>query len=225
MAVLSEPQHTNAHYMKPRTERRDRILAQRKLRASAVLCTLLCMTACLFGGGEDYGPCHPELKNGEKLRVTLLEEWNQGSQFQVVNTSSSQGFYGCGYKPELAAGTTLQIQLVGNSESGRAGCDDRLATFALDGVTLEGGPFGLSGQGDALVQASNRASFPDGCSGGWEAALILPRGSRGIFAAAIPGEVPPVALVRNFYPDKNAPCAAAPEVAYTCLFAATAERQ
>jgi len=72
-------------------------------------------------------------------------------------------------------------------------------------------------------QGASSQNEPDGALGSLLVAAIT-AGAWRSFAPAIPGEVPPVAIARYFYPDKNAPCAAAPEVAYQCLFAAIAER-
>jgi hypothetical protein len=169
---------------------------------------------------EDFGPCFPEMKIGDRIEVTVLEKWDEQSQYQGGLERPN-----CGYDQDLPPGAVVEFQVVGHYERSNASCDYVMGSAALAGASLSA-PSSLPRFGpDAAVQASYYATLADRCAGRWYVAVIQPEGSAGIFAPAVPGEVPPVVLARIFAPDPNITCPAAMgEERSACSFVATAKR-
>jgi len=173
-------------------------------RSAGLSVATVVLVACANSGcGEKF--CVEGLDIGTTYKVTVLDPANANSQYGVqtsqgpslgTNVSDTQS---CGEGFDFVAGATFLIEPI--SKQDLMGCYGRIAVPSdLGGVQLAGQTGGPTEGGGVLMQTPTfQASFSDGCVGQWQLGFISVDQAPPL-KAPVPGEYPPVLLLRTFQP-------------------------
>ena len=204
----------------------------------ARLAIALLLLAAVAGGCKesDPWPCVEGVEPGDTLAVTLLENYDEETTFRYdlatffgIDSDVASLFEACQFGHDLALGATLTVDVLKwyVEEDGKS-CnrlaltvdDTAQATFG-DANTVS---FFWPAGGLPMGTAQHPFALVDGCERSW-AAYFLVRSADGVgpFDAAVPGELPPVLMMRDIWPTDDA-CSYSEE-ANTCLFVVQLEKE
>jgi hypothetical protein len=160
-----------------------------------VLPCWLLLTAC----GETE-PCWG-LEKGHTYSVDVLAAYGPESEYEWA-PPPVQNRPSCGVDLDIGVGTTLEFEVVEYLDLPAASCLKSGARVSGLTSALEGSagsrPGGPPGDRPAPVYAGGPVTL-NGCPGAWGMQLAEV-GTGAPFAAPVPGQVPPVVLVRVFVP-------------------------
>jgi hypothetical protein len=188
----------------------------------ALLATLPAVVSC----GSSADPCWG-LKNGDHLSIDLVELYTPASSFtyQSIPTIDAQvetvdQLPSCGPAFDFQVGETLHVTTTGHGAADDPKVSCTISTIRVDSPqrlapeVAPGVPLGLVPK---AVLYSYEAITVGACAGRRELALVPLDGYPGMVADPVPGNVPPLVLVRSAFPlsDDGAACSAvfpAPDV-------------
>jgi hypothetical protein len=173
----------------------------RSLARMLVLGLVACANSCVSGG-----VCVEGLDIGTTYQVTVLEPADANSQYGV-QTSNGQdfgmnvvGLPTCGAGFDFVASSTFFIQPVALQRF-VAQCEGRIAIpSGVTEIQLGGQTGGVMHGADLMATPPFEADRGGGCVGQWDLGFISTHHDPPL-NAPVPGEYPPVLLLRTFQPD------------------------
>jgi hypothetical protein len=157
------------------------------------------------GAGCRLQMCNDQIDASARYRVTVVDVYDSQSKF--VDPSPIDPAATCGGSDGLAVGTELEVQTHGTASG--MGCMVALADVvgSVGAVSILGPPEtmagtnGLKNDGN-FMNAGGHVTLSVG-DGDLVLGFRTGGGLGGIYATPVPGQLPPVVLDANFYPDPN----------------------
>jgi hypothetical protein len=168
----------------------------------------LLAAATLGVGCKGIGYCVDGLELGTTYRVTVLEPANNQSQYGV-ETSYGRDFgiggavdeYPCGTGFDFVGGSSFEVEPI--SKRDLRECYGRMAMpSGVSEVEILEAVDGVTGDGRLMVTPRFRVRRGAGCVGIWELGFISHLEDPPL-EEPVPGEYPPVLLVRRFNPTSE----------------------
>ena len=208
-------------------------LARRGRLAAALLVVIAVAGGCKE---SDPWPCVKGVEPGDTLAVTLLENYDEDTTFQYdlaaffgTDLDVPTYFEDCQFDRDLTIPAILTVDVVKWYVEGDGASCNELALSVHDTPQVTFGPASTSFKigamgGPPLGSAQHPFALVDGCERWWAAYfLVRPTGEVRPFDAAVPGELPPVLMMRDIWPTDDT-CAYSEE-ANTCLFVVQLEKE
>lgn len=146
--------------------------------------------------------CNDEASQSGHYQVTVVEAYDATTTFKGTTLASTRPT--CPTSDGLLAGARLEVQ--GKDTVARGGCKSVVGDIVSTPpeITLQGPPVSQLGTAEAkdgtdIMVAGAHVTMP---AGEGDLVLDLRAGgaSGGIFGTPVPGNLPPVILLRTFYP-------------------------
>ncbi len=183
--------------------RGEAVLTPQRVATSVYLAAAAALGLAVGCGSP--GPCYG-LAPGSRLAITVIEPYDQNSQFTLSSDFSPTP--GCGFGFDLAQGTVLQTTVASNASAN--GCHPAVLTVAPFGSwtwTLDGSLIDPMVDGLKEPLAGHYSAVGPACSG--SVGLLFNLVSGDPLQPSVPGQLPHVVLQRAFTPDGSTANAAA----------------
>jgi hypothetical protein len=168
-----------------------------------------CDSLCVEGVGDV----------GDRLRVTVIERWNEQSQYTYLSATPGPD---CAFDADLGPGSTFLVRIDSIEHEGPQ-CLVRIGTpRELEGVEFLGKDLGAyTSLGSPIFSSRHRVRVGETCSGIWT--ITLGKLFADPLSEPIPGQHPPAVMIRRFGTRTPEQCGMTEESS-RCFFVIRLER-